>query len=53
MGHSDTSMIKKHYERWMASEAPEMARKISQMLRYGQDDNEQENEDFAPIKKKA
>ena len=34
LGHSDTTMIKKHYGRWIPNEAPSMAAQVSQMLGF-------------------
>jgi integrase len=34
LGHSDTSMVKKHYAKWIPDDSPKMAAKISQQLGF-------------------
>jgi len=49
LGHVDTTMVKKHYARWIQSDTPKMAAQVSQMLGFQVDDNGQEKPDSAPI----
>ena len=49
LGHTDTTMVKKHYGRWIQKDTPNMAGQVSQMLGYTTDRNGLENPDSAPI----
>ena len=49
LGHTDTTMVKKHYGRWIQKDTPNMAGQVSQMLGYKTDRSGLENPDSAPI----
>lgn len=49
LGHVDTTMVKKHYARWIQSDTPNMAGHVSQMLGFKTDNGGQEKPDSAPI----
>ncbi|MCG9964570.1 tyrosine-type recombinase/integrase [Shewanella cutis] len=49
LGHSDTTMIKKHYGKWIPKDSQRMASRISEMMGFNADINGQENADFAQI----
>jgi len=48
LGHTDTTMVKKHYGRWIQKDTPNMAGQVSEMLGYKPDRSGQESADFAP-----
>lgn len=48
LGHMDTTMVKKHYGRWIQSDTPNMATQVSQMLGFDTDNSGQEKPDSAP-----
>lgn len=48
LGHSDTTMIKKHYGKWIPKDSQRMASRISEMMGFNADISGQENADFAP-----
>lgn len=49
LGHTDTTMVKKHYGRWIKTDTPNMANQVSAMLGYTADRSGQETADSAPI----
>ena len=49
LGHSDTTMIKRHYGRWLPSDTPSMARMVSEQLGFHADSEGLENSEFDPI----
>ncbi|WP_417536611.1 Arm DNA-binding domain-containing protein [Methylophaga sp.] len=49
LGHSDTTMIKRHYGRWIISDTPNMAGEASRRLGYEVDSGGQGKSDSAPI----
>lgn len=49
LGHSDTTMIKKHYGKWIPKDSQRMASRISEMMGFNADINGQEYADFAQI----
>ncbi|WP_417519078.1 Arm DNA-binding domain-containing protein [Marinobacter sp.] len=49
LGHVDTTMVKKHYARWIQSDTPNMATQVSQMLGFKADYSGQEKPDSVPI----
>lgn len=49
LGHTDTTMVKKHYGRWIHSDTPNMADQVSKMLGYDTDKGGQKNPISAPI----
>lgn len=48
LGHSDTTMIKKHYGRWIPKDTPSMAGLVSKMLATDTDKGRLELFDFGP-----
>lgn len=48
LGHADTTMVKKHYARWIQSDTPNMAGEISRMLGFDTDNSGQGKSDSAP-----
>lgn len=38
MGHSSITMLEKHYGKWLTNEIPDMAQRISKMLKEGKDE---------------
>lgn len=48
LGHTDTTMVKKHYGRWIKTDTPNMAGMVSQMLGFNADTGGQENGDLVP-----
>ncbi|KXS51218.1 tyrosine-type recombinase/integrase [Marinobacter persicus] len=48
LGHADTTMVKKHYARWIPEITPNLASKISAQLGFIEDSDGQKNDDFAP-----
>jgi integrase len=48
-GYTDTTMVKKHYGRWIQKDTPNMAGQVSQTLGYTADRNGLENPDSAKI----
>ena len=53
LGHTDTTMVKKHYGRWIQKGTPNMAGQVSEMLGYKADRSGLENAYSAPNTKKA
>jgi integrase len=49
LGHTDTTMVKKHYGRWIHTDTPNMADQVSKMLGYDTDKGGQKTPDSAPI----
>lgn len=49
LGHSDTTMIKKHYGRWIPRDTRSMAGMVSQMMGFNADTSGLDNSDSAPI----
>lgn len=49
LGHTDTTMVKKHHGRWIKTNTPNMAKQVSAMLGYKEDMSGQENAISAPI----
>lgn len=49
LGHSDTTMIKKHYGRWIPRDTRSMAGMVSQMMGFNADRSGLDNSDSAPI----
>lgn len=49
LGHSDTTMVKKHYGRWIQTDTPNMAAQVSRMLGYDTDIDGQKTPNSAPI----
>lgn len=49
LGHTDTTMVKKHYGRWIHDDSPNMAAQVSRMLGYNPDINGQKTPNSAPI----
>lgn len=49
LGHTDTTMVKKHYGRWIHSDTPNMADQVSKMLGYNTDKSGQQTPISAPI----
>ncbi len=49
LGHSDTTMIKKHYGKWIPKDSQRMASRISEMIGLSADCGGLENADFAQI----
>jgi integrase len=49
LGHTDATMVKKHYGCWIQKDTPNMAGKVSQTLGYTADRNGLENPGSAPI----
>lgn len=49
LGHSDTSMIKKHYGRWIPTDSPSMAGLVSEMLGFDAASSGLKKGDIAPI----
>lgn len=39
LGHTDTTMVKRHYGRWIKSDTPNMAGQVSQMLGFAASDD--------------
>ena len=48
MGHSDTTMIKKHYGKWIPKDSIRMADQISKMIENKEDSSGLKEADFAP-----
>ncbi|GGN17304.1 hypothetical protein GCM10007984_15120 [Shewanella putrefaciens] len=48
LGHSDTTMIKKHYGKWIPKDSQRMVSRISEIMGFDADINGQENGNSAP-----
>lgn len=48
LGHVDTTMVKKHYARWIQTDTPNMARQVSEMLGYKTDRDGQSTPEISP-----
>ncbi|MBY6032146.1 site-specific integrase [Marinobacter daepoensis] len=49
LGHTDTTMVKKHYGRWIHTDTPNMADQVSKMLGYDTDKGGQKTPSSAPF----
>ncbi|KZK70365.1 integrase [Shewanella baltica] len=49
LGHSDTTMIKKHYGKWIPKDSQKMANRVSEMLGFTKDTEGEQNGDFAQL----
>lgn len=49
LGHKDTTMVKKHYGRWIHTDTPNLAAQVSEMLGYKTDKGGQQTPDSVPI----
>jgi integrase len=49
LGHSDNTMVKRHYGRWIPKDTKSMALVVSNMMGFGEDSGGLENAKFAPI----
>ncbi|QYX66632.1 DUF3596 domain-containing protein [Shewanella putrefaciens] len=48
LGHSDTTMIKKHYGKWIPKDSLRMANRISEMMGFSEDNNGLEHPELVP-----